>query len=130
MDQICWNKDVVAGMASYYFIGWAIGSILIWIPDRVGRLGTMKKFLIPVAFIALQTFMISTSYNVRCAIFFVLGMAKLKTNLTVVTAFEHMPKAQEGMSGTIIFGFESCIIGITCLYFQFIGRDSFQFLQY
>jgi len=59
-----------------------------------------------------------------------LGFLKIKCNLTFVTAIDHLPARNKGLATVCVYGLEGATVGLLCLYFQFVSRDAFSYLNY
>ena len=117
MDLTCMPSDKVANMAALYFIGWAFGSFIIWVPDAIGRVKMYKTIIIPSAIVLFNVYMFSNSYFIKCCVYFLMGLTKMKSNLTVLTSLEHLPKKYQGLSTSFIFALEGLTIGMMAFYF-------------
>lgn len=38
----CWSKEKVASIGSMFFFGNAVGILFIFLPDKIGRIATLK----------------------------------------------------------------------------------------
>mmetsp|Transcript_2873 Transcript_2873/g.4466 ORF Transcript_2873/g.4466 Transcript_2873/m.4466 type:complete len:217 (+) Transcript_2873:702-1352(+) len=130
MDMTCWAESKVSSVIALFFIGWAISSLFIWFPDRVGRVRTMKIFCIPAAVIIMTCFIFFNGYTARRFLYMALGFNRIKMNLSVVTAIDHLQAKNKALAITFVYGLEGATVGLMCLYFQFVGRDAFSYLNY
>ena len=92
MDMTCWTDDHISSMVSYYFIGFSFCTTLVWLPDLIGRIKTYKYFVIPTQIILFNASLYTSSYSVKCVLYFFMGLTKMKSNLTTITTIEHLPK--------------------------------------
>ena len=78
MDMHCWSKEKVASIGSFFFFGAAVGVFVIFLPDKIGRIGTIKWFILPITFIGFNFVLFSTIYFVKCLGYFLVGLCLLK----------------------------------------------------
>mmetsp|Transcript_16187 Transcript_16187/g.25066 ORF Transcript_16187/g.25066 Transcript_16187/m.25066 type:complete len:118 (-) Transcript_16187:730-1083(-) len=117
MDMTCWSNEKIAGLISNYFIGWCFSTFFLWLPDKLGRVSMMKKFCIPLSTILFTCFLMFPSYQARFVFYLLMGFSKLKANLTLVTAIDHLPEKNRALATVCIFGIEGVTIGMFCFYF-------------
>ena len=48
MDMVCWSSNKISFIAQNYFFGFALGFILISLPEKYGRTKTMTHFILPL----------------------------------------------------------------------------------
>ena len=70
----CWSKEKIASIGSFFFFGNAVGVFAIFLPDKIGRIGTLKWFVLPTTFIGFNLLLFSTDYYFKCLGYFVIGL--------------------------------------------------------
>jgi len=116
LDMTCWTDEKISGIVQYFFIGWALSCCLVWVPDSIGRVKMFKKILIPVNITIFTLFFLTKNYKVQCIVFFILGIIKMKSNVTILTVLEHLPASHQGLSAAVIYGLEGLTVGLFCFY--------------
>ena len=105
-----------------YFAGFAINGLFFTIPDRIGR--KMSVFYAMVASCLAQTVMIfSSSFYVRSAMFFVMGLTQLKVGASFVWLSECVGHEYKSTAFTLINMYDAITMAVTCAYFIFISRE-------
>ena len=78
MNMECWSKEKIASIGSMFFFGNAVGVFSIFLPDKIGRIATLKYFVFPTTFIGFNFVLFSTIYFVKCLGYFLVGLCLLK----------------------------------------------------
>ncbi len=111
MDMTCWSSEKINSLISIYFVGWGISSLFVWIPEKFGRVATIKVLSIPLAVVLYTSFLIFNDYGSRWFIYLLLGISKMKTNLTLITALEHLPAKNRALGQAFNLGYDSMTWG-------------------
>ena len=74
MNMECWSKEKIASIGSMFFFGNAVGVFSIFLPDKIGRIATLKYFVLPTTFIGFNLVLFTTDYYFKCLAYFIIGL--------------------------------------------------------
>lgn len=104
-----------------YFIGFAFGGLMYGLPDRYGRKRAVQLGLFMSCF-AQTVMLLSNSFAVRSAMFFIMGLASIKNTVSGVWLSECVSFRYKPTAHTMINAFDALPIAIVCLTYMFITR--------
>jgi MFS family permease len=84
------DKSQYAFIGSSYFIGYFIGSIFFFMPDYIGRKGTMNRIL-PLFMISSYFSLFGQTIPLKSFGFFMQGFFHIKVSLSYQHIFELVP---------------------------------------
>jgi hypothetical protein len=74
MNMECWSKEKIASIGSMFFFGNAVGVFSIFLPDKIGRMATLKYFVLPTTFFGFNLVLFTTDYYFKCLAYFIIGL--------------------------------------------------------
>ena len=117
-----------SSIGSFFFIGYSIGVVFFFVPDTIGRKGSMKWFIPLYTYGAyLSTF--STNLNDISLGLFIMGFFHHKSNLTYTHGVELVCDKYTNLIPTIINSWEVSLFMQMGLFYKYYSRDAQLFLN-
>ena len=111
-------------MISAYYVGFAIGGLAYDLPDTYGRKWACLAGLL-LSCLAQTVMLLTTSFWVRTAMFFLFGLAQIKNSVSYVWLSECVNYEHKPTAFTMINVFDSMPMVVVCLYYRYISSDWF-----
>jgi MFS family permease len=118
MDLVCEDPKAYNGVASYFFVGYLVGVVLFWMPDRIGRRTTMC-FLLPNVVVFCACIIFGETMHVKSIGYFFLGFFHLKISLSFTYALELVPNQFKPTMTTLIAAGDAASPLIAGAFFKF-----------
>jgi hypothetical protein len=122
-DWICDGQNTIMTTVSFYFMGFALGIFLFFIPDRYGRKKAMLMITGP--FIA-QSIVLTyfPQRELKAIAFGINGFLHIKVSLAYTHSQEFLCKSHRSISPTVITMFDSGSILIFAVYLLFVNNET------
>lgn len=122
LDLMCQEVLSYSSVNSFLFIGYGVGAVCFFLPDIVGRRGTMK-IMIPTQIVAIYFAIYNPSILIKKISFFAMGFFHLKNNLTYMHGLELVAEKNKVTMTTIINAFDTTSLLTICCYLKFYNPD-------
>jgi MFS family permease len=114
---------------SFYYIGFALGIMLFFMPDKFGRRKSMLILCVPlIATNFILTY--ATQREIKAAAFFILGFLHIKITLCFNHCQEFFCTKYKAITPTVLTIFDEASIMIFALYLLFVRNDTHYILTY
>jgi MFS family permease len=127
MDLMCVEPAMIGLIASIYSLAFALGGILFFLPDRVGRKKALLFGLASSLLFQLGAVM-TTSFSFKMVSFAGIGFFQIKNSVSYVMLFEFVHSDNKKTACTAINVFDAIPLSVICFYFMCFGRDTDGFL--
>ena len=107
-------------MGALYFIGFGAGIVFMFLPDRLGRYGTMA-FILPLYACAAAMCVFFDDLQTKRIGFFLQGFLHIKIANSFLHIFELVPEDGKVLASTVITSFDSSSMAFVCGLIKFGG---------
>ena len=111
-----------ATISSSYFIGFASGIIFLFLPDLIGRYGTMA-FVLPCYALISCLSVLSDDLNMKKIGYFLQGLFHIKNSNSFTHMYELVPQSSKVMAATLIMAYDCSTLLIVCGFIKFGGAS-------
>ena len=111
-----------------FFIGYGVGILLFFLPDKIGRKGTMK-FVLPAHIIASFISVFGNSLYLKSVGFFLQGVLHLRITISYCHCLELVMDKHKPIASTAINSLDSGSIMIMAGIFNYYNKHVNQVLQ-
>lgn len=122
MDLMCYPAATVGLLISIYYVGFAVGGLFCTFPDKFGRKKSVM-FGLAVSLISQTLMLLSSSFWMRLAMFFVAGLSQIKNTCSYVWLSESTSKPYKSITFTYINSFDALPFVFTCLFYMFVSKN-------
>ena len=128
MDLVCVDPQAYNGVASYFFVGYLVGVILFWMPDRLGRRATIS-ILLPNVLLSCACAIFGDTMFIKSVGYFFLGFFHMKISLSFTYAIELVPNNYKSTMTTIIAAGDAASPLLSGFYFKSIELNTANVLK-
>jgi len=121
LDLMCKTTGEINQVASMFFIGYGIGVLLFFLPDKIGRKGTMK-FILPAHIMASFVSVFGQSLYLKSVGFLLQGVLHLRITISYCHCLELMMDKDKPIASTAINSLDSGSIMIMSLIFYYYNK--------
>ena len=127
-DLVCVPMIEYSSLVSYFLVGYGFGIIFFFLPDTLGRKGSMNIF---VPLFTINAYLSTYSYSLILFKigFFLNGFLHLKSTLCYTHGIELVPDKYKAMVPTLINAYDVSTFVVLALFYKFIEPDTDRILN-